>query len=688
MIRLPLAMNQAKPVSMFFSKNSVVGLASAALALMLWTLPDAGMAQSSDVLDIAGERVSLEDFQHVYGKNNRDSVYSVEALDDYMELFINFKLKVREAEAMGMDTAEAFITELAGYRSQLARPYLVDGDLLDAMVEEAYQRKGMEVRASHILVSVEDNATPADTLAAWNRIQGIRARVTSGEDFEAVARSKNGSDDPSAASNGGDLGWFTAFQMVYPFECAAFNTPEGEVSTVVRTRFGYHILNVVGKRKARGEVQVAHIMVRMPADAPQDQVANAEGRIQEVKRLLLSGESFESLALKYSEDPSTANKGGLLPWFGTGKMVESFEDAAFGLEEPGDLAGPVRTDYGFHLLKLMDKKTLPTFEESRRELSKKVRRDSRAEITKTSFVRALKGEYGATVSNRRREALKAAAIKVDSLFYPGHPLEGVRKSELGRTLFSVAGSPRTVEDFLTWANAGKIRNVDRPQAAMVSQEIDNYVAQELLAYEDTQLEAKHNDFRLLMEEYHDGILLFELTDQKVWSRAVKDTSGLMEFHGQNRNAFMWEERLDAGIHTCEDAKIAKKVRKELRKNSDIEGLRRELIAERPLALRNEFGKFVEGENGWADRAFEALRDGSLAPDKHGLTILETTEGGDQVILVHVKEHMMPEPKELDECRGQAIAAYQDHLEKEWIMELRRKYPHDINREALYSLVRK
>lgn len=673
---------------MFFSKNSVVGLASAALALMLWTLPDAGMAQSSDVLDIAGERVSLDDFQHVYGKNNRDSVYSVEALDDYMELFINFKLKVREAEAMGMDTAEAFITELAGYRSQLARPYLVDGDLLDAMVEEAYQRKGMEVRASHILVSVDDNATPADTLAAWNRIQGIRARVTSGEDFEAVARSKNGSDDPSAASNGGDLGWFTAFQMVYPFECAAFNTPEGEVSTVVRTRFGYHILNVVGKRKARGEVQVAHIMVRMPADAPQDQVANAEGRIQEVKRLLLSGESFESLALKYSEDPSTANKGGLLPWFGTGKMVESFEDAAFGLEEPGDLAGPVRTDYGFHLLKLMDKKTLPTFEESRRELSKKVRRDSRAEITKTSFVRALKGEYGATVSNRRREALKAAAIKVDSLFYPGHPLEGVRKSELGRTLFSVAGSPRTVEDFLTWANAGKIRNVDRPQAAMVSQEIDNYVAQELLAYEDTQLEAKHNDFRLLMEEYHDGILLFELTDQKVWSRAVKDTTGLMEFHGQNRNEFMWEERLDAGIHTCEDAKIAKKVRKELRKNSDIEGLRRELIAERPLALRNEFGKFVEGENGWADRAFEALRDGSLAPDKHGLTILETTEGGDQIILVHVKEHMMPEPKELDECRGQAIAAYQDHLEKEWIMELRRKYPHDINREALYSLVRK
>ena len=639
------------------------------------------------VLEVGGELVTLSDFQHVYGKNNRDSVYTVEALDEYMELFVNFKLKVLEAEALGMDTASAFKKELAGYRTQLARPYLVDSELLDALVEEAFERKGMEVRASHILVSVEENASAADTLRAWNRIQGLRTRVENGEDFETVARSKSGSDDPSVTSNGGDLGWFTAFQMVYPFECAAFNTPEGELSEVVRTRFGYHILQVTGKRKARGEVQVAHIMVRMPKDAPQDQVANAEGRIQEVKRLLLSGESFESLAMKYSEDPSTANKGGLLPWFGTGKMVEEFENAAFELKEAGDLAGPVRTDYGFHLIKLVEKKTLPTLEESRRELSKKVRRDSRAEITKTSFVNKLKKEYGAEVSTRRLEALKLAAVKVDSLFYKGHPLEGVRKSELGRTLFSVAGEPRTVEDFVTWANAGKIRDLNRPADVIVAQEVDRYLEEELLAYEDTQLEGKHNDFRLLMEEYHDGILLFELTDQKVWSRAVSDSAGLADFHSRNRELFMWPERLDAGIHTCEDAKIAKKVRKELRKTGDVEGLRRELIAERPLALRNEFGKFEDGENAWADRAFEALRSGELVPDKNGLLVLETTEGGDQIILVHVKEHMQPTPKTLDECRGAAIASYQDHLEKEWIMELKRKYPHKINREALYSLVR-
>jgi len=639
------------------------------------------------VLEVGGELVTLADFKHVYGKNNRDSVYTVEALDEYMELFVNFKLKVLEAEALGMDTASAFKKELAGYRGQLARPYLVDGALLDALVDEAYERKGQEVRASHILVSLDANASPADTLRAWNRIQGLRTRVENGEDFETVARSKSGSDDPSVTSNGGDLGWFTAFQMVYPFECAAFNTPEGELSEVVRTKFGYHILQVTGKREARGEVQVAHIMVRMPAGAPQDQVANAEGRIQEVKRLLLSGESFESLAMKYSEDPSTASKGGLLPWFGTGKMVEEFENAAFALKEPGDIAGPVRTDYGFHLLKLVEKKELPSLTESRRELSKKVRRDSRAEITKTSFVNKLKKEYGVEVSARRLEAIQLAAAKVDSLFYPGHPLEGVRRSELSRTLFSIAGQERTVQDFVDWANGGKIRDLNRPATNLVADEVDRYVEEELLAYEDTQLERKHNDFRLLMEEYHDGILLFELTDQKVWSRAVKDSAGLADFHSRNREQFMWPERLQAGIHTCEDAKIAKKVRKELKKTGDVEGLRRELIAERPLALRNEFGKFLEGDNTWADRAFEALRDGSLVADKNGLVIFETAEGGDQIILVHVQEHMQPTPKSLEECRGAAIAAYQDHLEKEWIMELQRKYPHKINREALYSLVR-
>jgi peptidyl-prolyl cis-trans isomerase SurA len=369
-------------------------------------------------------------------------------------------------------------------------------------------------------------------------------------------------------------------------------------------------------------------------------------------------------------------------------MVEPFEEAAFSLEQVGDLAGPVRTNYGFHVLKLIDKKELPSFEDSQRELTKKVRRDSRAEITKTSFVRGLQAEYGAKVSTRHRDALVRAASNVDSLFHAGHPLTGVKSSELSRTLFNVAGQAHTVGDFVEWVNASRVRNLDLPSSDKVKQEIDRYLETMLLAHEDTQLERKHSDFRLLMEEYHDGILLFELTDQNVWSRAVKDTAGLVAYHEAHPEDFMWDDRLDVAIYTCEDADIAKKVRKALRKSGDVETLRRELIAERPLALRAETGMFSQGENEWADRAFTALSDRTLVADKKGMLMLETSEGGSQIILVEVKAQLAPTPKALDECRGQAIAAYQDHLEQAWIEELRMKYPHDINREALYSLVRK
>ena len=233
------------------------------------------------------ENVTLADFEHVFRKNNKDSVTTTEALDAYMELFVNFKLKVLEAEAMGMDTVSAFKKELAGYRDQLARPYMVDSDLLDELVEEAFERKGMEVRASHILVSVGPDASPADTLVLEPH-PTLRDRVVNGADFGEVARSKGGSEESFGEEQRWRFGLVLAFQMVYPFECAAFETAEGEISEVVRTRFGYHILKVTGKRKARGEVQVAHIMVRMPRTAPQDQVTNAEGRIMEVKRLLMS----------------------------------------------------------------------------------------------------------------------------------------------------------------------------------------------------------------------------------------------------------------------------------------------------------------------------------------------------------------------------------------------------------------
>ena len=314
-----------------------------------------------------------------------------------MELFIRFKLKVQAAEALGMDTVATFQRELAGYRSQLARPYMTNNDLLQDLVLQAWERKQEEVHARHILVSCGSEASASDTLKAWKRANALRTRITNGEDFDAVARSKGGSDDPSVKDNGGDLGWFTAFQMLYPFEEAAFTTEIGGISNLVRTRYGYHVIEVTGRREARGEIRAAHIMIRLKKGSDADASTKSEAKIGQIYDLLQKGIPWDELALKMSEDASSASKGGELPWFGTGKMIEAFEDAAFGLTEDGQISEPVETSYGWHIIKRLEYRAPASFEASKREIEKKVSRDSRSELTRASFIENLKAEYAVKI---------------------------------------------------------------------------------------------------------------------------------------------------------------------------------------------------------------------------------------------------------------------------------------------------
>ncbi|MEC7654562.1 MAG: peptidylprolyl isomerase, partial [Bacteroidota bacterium] len=471
--------------------------------------------QNKVVLKVGDENVTLSDFEHIYKKNNDDVAITKEGLDEYMDLFVKFKLKVVEAESLGMDTASDFTRELAGYRKQLARPYLVDTELLDEIVHEAYARQQTEIRARHILVTVGENALPADTIRAWNRINKLKDRIEAGEDFTTVAKSKNGSDDPSVTQNGGDLGWFTAFKMVFPFEEAAYNTPLGEISDIVRTRFGYHFLEVTDKRDAKGEIQVAHILVRVSDTQNKTLLHKGKTEIDAVSALLKNGESFESLALKYSDDESSKSKGGVLQWFSSGKMVEEFENAAFSLENNGDVSEPFMTSYGWHIVKRLDYKEPASFEEVEKSLRKKVSRDKRAEVTKTSFIKKLKNEYTYRIFPGRVENLKNAISQIDSVFHKGYPLVHNRPNELNKTLFSIAGYNTTVGDFVEYANTVKKRDINLPSDMIIDELIKRISDEKLLAHENSRLEEKHNDFRLLINEYHDGILLFELTDEMV-----------------------------------------------------------------------------------------------------------------------------------------------------------------------------
>jgi peptidyl-prolyl cis-trans isomerase SurA len=319
------------------------------------------------LLTIAGTPVSKDEFEKVYRKNNQklDS-YDMKDLREYLELYINYKLKVKEAESLKLDTGITFINELKGYRKQLAQPYMSDKEVTDALIKEAYERLQKDVRASHILINLAPDALPKDTLEVYNRALKIRDMISRGADFEKVAR--DSSNDPSAKDNGGDLGYFTGMQMVYPFETAAYNTKPGNLSMPVRTKFGYHIIKVHDIREAQGEIKVAHIMVKLGSDASENYAATAKNKIDEIYSKLKSGEQFEDLAIKYSDDKGSAKNGGQLPPFGTGRMVPEFEKAAFDLKKDNDISVPVKTSYGWHIIKRLEKKDVPSFEQKKNEI--------------------------------------------------------------------------------------------------------------------------------------------------------------------------------------------------------------------------------------------------------------------------------------------------------------------------------
>ncbi|HMC97838.1 MAG TPA: peptidylprolyl isomerase, partial [Flavobacteriales bacterium] len=657
------------------------------------------------------------------------------ALDEYLELFINYKLKVREAEVLGMDTVAKFRTELDGYRKQLARPYLIDRELNDALIREAFDRSQQEVRASHILIQVGPDATPEDTLSAWKRIVALRERVLKGEDFATVAKGVGGSEDPSAQKNGGDLGYFSALQMVYPFENAAYTTPVGQVSQPIRTRFGYHIIKVVDKRPARGQVKVAHIMLRSPEDSPAEKQANVEKRIREIHAQIASGSiSSDEAALKYSEDESSNTKGGELPMFGTGKMIEEFEDAAFALQKPGEISQPVKSRYGWHIIKLLESQPPPTFDASKSELKSKIARDSRAEITRKVFLERLKKGYAfttypknlkkvvalvdttifkkgtATNDTLLRSQVVEGPYMVGKLHYrrelvgaisggkllsaksrpyeemtqtmndtvvvrnmmDGWQYDRKKAAKLTKPVFSIQGRVVTQHDLLDQLEARQRRERAVPLPGYVEGRMNEYADETIMAYEDAHLEEKYPEFRMLMKEYRDGILLFELTDQKVWGRAVKDTSGLEGFHATHGDQFKWDTRYEADLYTCADAAVAKQTRALLKKGKRGKNVTDVVNKTSVLALNIDSGTFTVEQKPF----LKGITSTGLSDDR-------TVEG--RVVIADVKRIVPPTPKTLDEARGLITAAYQDSLEKDWIKELRGKYAVTVDKDVLYSI---
>ncbi len=626
-----------------------------------------GQNKDAAVLTIDGEKITLEEFENIFKKNNRDSIITQKSLNDYMELFINFKLKVTAAKELGMDTVAKFKTELDGYRSQLARPYLTDADMLNDLVKEAYDRQNTEISAAHILVNCDSKASPADTLKAYTKAMALRERIMTGEDFGRVAQSS--SDDPSAKDNRGELGFFTAFQMVYPFEDAAFRTKVGEVSLPIRTSYGYHLIKVLDKRNAQGEIHVAHIMVK-PKQEENGEV-NAKSKVDEIYQKLMANEfTFEDAAAKYSEDGSSAKKGGELPWFGTGKMVEEFEKEAFALKTDGEISKPFKSSFGWHIVKRLGYKSLASYADMEKELKSKVSKDGRSEKTRKSFIEKLKKEYNYSIDNK---VVQKVYAKADTSVFKGN--WKVKKGLAKKKLLMIDGKSRTVADFVASVNKrGIVRGVQETPGDYVKTQLVKYSDDQLIAYEDSKLEGKYTPFRLLMKEYKEGILLFELTDQKVWSRAVKDSTGLVQYYESHKNNYMNPERADVVVYTCANQKVAEQLRKMINQGRDRTAIAGELNKNSQLNLQIEEGVFSKED-----------RDIFKDADSWRRGLSNDLIQKDQVIIYDVKEVLYASPKKLEEARGAITSDYQTYLEEEWVKELRQKHKYSVDKTVLYSI---
>ena len=639
-------------------------------------------SQSNDpvLLQVAGEKITKSEFIKVYEKNNiKDEKPDSKALEEYLELYTNFRLKVTEAEALGMDTIKSFIDELAGYRKQLAQPYLSDNQASEKMIREAFEHKKSDIHASHILIRVEKLASAADTLAAWNKIIQLRKRIVKGEDFGKVA--VEGSEDPSAKDrvaegrtmkgNRGDLGFFTAFDMVYPFEEAVYNAKIDEVTMPVRTDFGYHLIKVTAKTPAIGKVQLAHIMLVYPGKASLDDSLKVADSANLAYKLLQAGNDFTDVCKKFSDDLSTSGKGGVLPWFGVNRLLPDFTANIQKMKAKGDYSEPFQTIYGWHIIKLVDQKPIGNFDEEKEDIKQRIPRSDRNTDIQNTFISKTKASYGFTQNLKALDALTKTVT--DSIFVANWKAEEAKG--LNQNLFTIGTKTYSQEDFASYLASTQQRDQKRDIPAYVYQQYNIFVNDAVNKYADSQLEAENPDFKALISEYHDGILLFDLTDKKVWSKAVKDTVGLEQFYEKNKNSYMWETRLDASVFTIKDPSIIKSLKKLLKKGVPDEQILAKFNHDTIQKVSVERKKFLKGDNAIID-AIE------WKPGKSDLIPLADTANA--LIVIH--QVVAPEPKLLSEIRGAITADYQNYLEKEWITELRAKYPVIINREVFNSIL--
>ncbi len=615
------------------------------LAILIAIPLSAQTKKDKVIFTIDDEPVYVSEFLRVYNKNkNVVSAENRKNIEEYMELFINYKLKLRDAKAMKLDTVSSYIIEFNKYKEQLIEPYLKDRVVSDKLVLEAYNRLKNEVRARHILIKVGANAKPIDTLVAYNRILDARKLIIDGASFTSVAN--DFSDDKDRAgkvNNGGDLGYFSAFAMLYPFETAAYETKIGDISMPFKTKYGYHIVKVDDVRESKGEVQVAHIMIR---DKKMDKNF-AKSQIDDIYNKFKQGEDFAFLAKKYSDDKASSVKGGVIRKFTLGKMLQPFADISFSLKKVDDVSKPFKTKFGWHIVKLIKKFPIENFDSLKEELHRKVEKGDRSVLVGKSITEKLRKTYDITLNkNVLNEFLNDNKSKAANFL----------------TIKNKQYSTNSLRKYLS-LNKGKNYN--------------DYIDKELINHFKKNLEFENKSFANTLAEYKDGLLLFDLLQQKIWNRAEKDTIGLQEFFNKNTNNYNWKKRVKASIATCTKQEKADLVKELMSKGLSIDTIKKATNEGATVHVLFHEGTY-EIDSKRLPKNFEF---------KKGVSKVYS-EDEKHFSIVNVSEVLDESSKELKDVRGKVISNYQDYLEKQWIQELRNKHTVKMKKRRLKKLIKK
>jgi peptidyl-prolyl cis-trans isomerase SurA len=631
------------------------------------------ISSAQTLFTINGKATDVREFKRVYTKNNinNQADFSRNSLEEYLDLYVKFRLKVTDAESLKLDTIKPLQNELNSYRKQLAKNYLTDKEVTDALVQEAYERMKYEVDASHILVLWPgEYPSAADSARTLKQIKDIKARIK-GNNFGEIA--KKFSQDPSAKDNEGRLGYLTVFQTIYPFESAMYNTPVGKVSEPVATRFGYHLVFVHDKRPTRGKMKTAHILIKSKeSDSAQDQKV-AEEKARQLYKDIVDGKiTFEEAARKFSEDGKTKFQNGELPELSSAEMMASFADAAFSINQDGGIAPPVRTTIGWHIVKRLSRSEVPAFGEIENDLRTRVSRDSRSNVAQDKMIADTKKRFAYKAFPKNLKELYVAIEKA----FDGNKVNISQPEKFNKPLFSLRDTEFLQSDFLAYFEKNHLRGAGAASAASLDKHYQAFENLKITQYREDHLEEIDEDFKNLVQEYRDGILLFELTNMEVWSKAVEDTAGLRAFHEKNKNKYMWNERLDYSTYTVNDDKTLAKLKKFVAKgwSSDkiVEKLNKKstVVSVKNNLHEKTFNDFVASLEWVKGHTHESkLKDG-----KTEFTVVNAVRA--------------PEPKLLSETRGYVISDFQDFLEKNWIKTLQEKYPVNINREVFESLIKK